>query len=348
MIKNYFSTSPGQQKYWVAILLLILIFIVLIAISVGSVPIKIGDILILLKQKLLNVPLNNDQQVIGQIIFEIRLPRVLMAVLIGAALAICGTVFQALFRNPLADPYIIGASSGASLGASLAFISNLAWGIIPLSPIPLFAFLGAMLSSLLVYQFARNNSHLNNSTLLLSGIAISSFLSALTSLLMFFHRQEVPNIMFWLMGNLSASHWQQIGVILPYFLGGFLLLLTYRSELDLLLLGNEKAHYLGLKVISVQKKLIIISSLLVAAAVSTSGTIGFVGLITPHLTRFLTGPSHKYLLPLAALSGSIFLLTADTLARTLLSPTELPVGIITALGGAPFFFYLAAKNNHKN
>lgn len=272
------------------------------------------------------------------IVYQIRLPRILLGASVGAALAIAGATMQGLFKNPMADPFIIGISSGAALGASLAIVLGAdAFGIYA---IPLMAFLGATTAAFVVYNIARVGGKVPVETLLLAGIAVGAFLSAATSFMMYISGERLHQIILWMMGGLWVSNWAQVQMALPLICAGMLALYLFAKDLNVMLLGEEPAQHLGIGVESLKKIVLVCASLVTAVAVSVSGLIGFVGLIIPHMVRILTGPDHRILLPASALVGSIFLVWADTLARTIITPTELPVGIITALFGAPFFVYL--------
>lgn len=273
------------------------------------------------------------------IILQIRLPRICLAMLVGAALAVSGTTMQALFKNPMADPYIIGISSGAALGASLAIAS----GTNLLHAISIAAFVGGVGAAFLVYSIARVNGKVPVETLLLSGIAVAAFLAAITSLLMYLAGEDLHQIMFWLMGGLWARSWGHVAVSFPPIFLGILGIYVFARDLNVMLLGEEPAHHLGIEVEKLKKLMLVLASLIAGVAVSVSGIIGFVGLIIPHAVRILVGPDHRILIPTAALVGAIFLIWADTLARTIIAPTEVPVGIITAFFGAPFFIYLLRR-----
>ena len=298
----------------------------LIALSLGPVQLRF--------------PLDSFQ---AKILLDLRLPRILLALMVGAALAVAGVLFQGLFRNPLADPYILGTSSGAALGATIAVLSRANYRFFGLSARPLFAFVGAIVATALVYSLGRMGKRPALTIMLLAGIAVGAFFSALTSLLLFFHQEELGKIMFWMMGGFSYARWAEVRIVLPYLVGAFLYSWSLARQLNLLLLGEEKAHQLGLAVEEFQRRIVITASVLVAAAVSVSGAIGFIGMVAPHIVRLLIGPDHRFLLPASALAGGLLLLLADTLARTLLSPVELPVGVLTSFIGGPFFLYLLHK-----
>jgi iron complex transport system permease protein len=273
----------------------------------------------------------------GEIIFfSIRLPRILFAAVVGASLSLAGVVFQAVLRNPLADPYILGVSGGAALGAVLAtlFVSSL-WSV------PLLAFAGTLVTIFLIFGFSWLRYDHEGHTLLLTGVVINAFFSAL---LMFFFSisksDQAHSILFWLMGNVSMAESREIILTAIVMAAGFIFLFIHARALNILSLGDETAMQLGVNAGKTKILLLVTASLVTATAVSMSGTIGFIGLVVPHLTRILFGPDHRVLLPVSLLSGAIFMVAADTMARTLLAPVELPVGVITALCGAPYFLYL--------
>nr|WP_239551086.1 iron chelate uptake ABC transporter family permease subunit [Halanaerobacter jeridensis] len=327
-------------------LLLFLVLIIITAVSLGAVEIPLGHVIKIILAKipfLKELTQISDVGVHETIIFKIRLPRVLLAGLVGLALATSGTVFQALLKNPMADPYVIGISSGASLGATLGLVLDLEFEFLALNTIPLFAFLGAVITVFIVYKLAQVGDKISVSTLLLAGVAVGAFLSALVSLLMVFNNDSMQQIVYWMMGSLSSKGWQQVEMIWLYIIGGYIIIHLFAKDLNVLLLGAETAQSLGLEVEFLKKILLVTASLLAGAAVAGSGIIGFVGLIIPHLVRLLVGPDHRILIPSSALVGAIFLISTDIFARTVIAPTEIPVGIITSLFGGPFFLYLLNK-----
>ena len=274
------------------------------------------------------------------IVLDIRLPRVLAGVIVGASLAMAGAIMQGIFRNSMADPFIVGVSSGAALGASLALLLQLSLHkLMKMYISPILSFVGALGAVFIVYEISRVDDKVPVETLLLAGVAISSFLSALTSALIYTVSRDVYNVLFWLTGSLSVTKWNDVLVSLSAFIMGLSILLFSR-DMNAMLLGEDVAKSLGTEVEYVKRVAIVLSSIITATAVSTSGIIGFVGLIVPHMTRLLVGPDHRVLIPLSALVGGIFLLWCDVIARVLF---PLPVGIVTALFGAPFFIYLLKK-----
>ena len=279
------------------------------------------------------------------IVRDIRLPRLVLAVLIGASLGVAGTAMQGFFQNPMADPYIVGVSSGASFGATLGMVLHLDFWIGGLSATPTLAFLGALATTFLVYALALRGGRVPVVLLLLIGIAVGALAAAGTSFLMIMGNEDTRLVLFWLLGSLSSRRWDHVQMIFPYFLLGITLIWIYARDLNVLLLGEETAQQTGVDVEQVKRVVLSASALLAAAAVSVSGIIGFVGLIVPHLMRMIAGPDHRKLIPLSALGGALLMILADLLARTLIAPSEIPIGIITSVLGCPFFLFLIARRN---
>ncbi len=277
----------------------------------------------------------------GVILFQVRLPRVLLSFLVGGSLASVGVVLQALLRNPLADPYVLGVSSGAALGVSLAILLGVGTTVLALSALPLCGFAGGLLSLVVVYRMAASYGRLPVHSLLLAGVILNAIFSAV---IMFVTSIMDPNrsagMMTWLMGNLSAPSYSALAIMTAYLMVGVFILFKQARVLNLLTLGEESARSLGVETERVKRLLYVVSALITGAVVSVSGMIGFVGMVIPHAVRLVLGVDHRILLPASALVGGMFLLVADTTARTLLSPAEIPVGIVTALAGGPFFIYL--------
>ncbi len=275
------------------------------------------------------------------IIMQVRLPRTLMAAIIGAGLSLAGAAFQGLFRNPLAEPYVLGVSSGASFGAVLAMVVGIQIRVLGVGAVPVMAFAGALITTFVVYNLARWNGEVDVTTMLLAGIAVSAMFSALISLLLTFARERViGSAVFWMMGGLSGANWARLYLIAGPFLLGSLCLWWMAHPLNAFLLGEEEAHNLGVNISVLKKTVLVIASLLTASAVAASGAIGFVGLMVPHAVRAFVGPDHRRLFPGVAVAGAGFLILADTAARTVLAPMELQVGILTAMLGGPFFIYI--------
>lgn len=276
------------------------------------------------------------------IVLDVRLPRVLLGALVGSALAVAGAVMQALFRNPMASPYVLGISSGAAFGASLAMVL----GISPATGIyavPLMAFLFALLAVFLVCEIAKVRGRMPVETLLLTGIAVGSLFSALVSFMLYVAGEKLSRVVFWLMGGLWTGNWSRVAVASPLVLLGVAVICLFGRHLNLILMGEGTALDLGLDVESFKRIILALASLITAAAVSVCGIIGFVGLIIPHAMRILVGPDHRALLPSSCLVGAIFLVWVDVLVRTVIEPTELPLGVVTALLGVPFFLFLLRR-----
>ncbi|RLM53229.1 cobalamin ABC transporter permease BtuC [Halobellus sp. Atlit-31R] len=270
------------------------------------------------------------------IVLDVRLPRILLAAFVGFALATAGVVMQGFFRNPMADPSIVGVSSGAAVGAVATIVLPFAF---PLGlELQGAAFLSAVVTAFGVYLIATRDGHTPTATLLLAGVAVQTFLGAVISLLLIHSGQSLRRVVYWLMGHLGGTTWDDVLVIAVVLPPLFLLLLFYARDLNVLLLGEEDAHALGIEVERTKRLLLAASSVVTAAAVAVTGVIGFVGLIVPHAMRLVVGPDHRILLPTSALAGASFLVATDTLARS--GAAEIPVGIVTAALGAPFFLYL--------
>ena len=329
----------------------LLVVAMLAAIAIGSVGVGIGETAAILGRRLLALPLPETWSPAAEtIIFELRLPRVLTAMLVGGGLAMAGTVFQALLRNPMADPYIIGTAAGASLGAILGILAPIllpalavgagtAW--LGLGIVQLFAFAGGIATVLLVYAVARANGRVPVVTLLLTGYAVSSVLAAGVAMLMFLSGRALGAIFGWLMGSLAGASWASLAFAAPLLAVSFGLLLIRWRRLNVLLLGDLQAAHLGVAVEREKLILTMLATLATSAAVAISGTIGFVGLVVPHLLRLATGPDHRLLLPASVLYGAALLTLADLGARL---AGGIPVGIMTALLGAPFFIWLLRRS----
>jgi iron complex transport system permease protein len=324
-------------------LVILLAVAFLLAVGLGTVWISPATTLRLLAWKLGLAGLPADvPSSAAVILFELRIPRVLLAVVVGAALAASGAVFQALFRNPMADPAIIGVSSGAALGAIAVIILGggvLAGGL----GVPAAAFAGALAVSFLVYRLARIGPAVQVATLLLAGIAVAAVISAVISLVMAFAGQEIRSIYFWLLGGLAGRGWGALATSAPLVAVGAVLALTTVRDLNLMALGEERAAQLGVETERFKRRSLATGALLAAAAVSVAGVIGFVGLMTPHILRLVLGADHRRLVPASILGGAAFMVLADLAARTVRAPEEIPVGAVTALLGGPFFLYLLRR-----
>lgn len=336
-------TPEIRDRLILPVLLAVLLAAVLGSLLVGSVSLPVGDIVRALIEGLRLMAVRTDETT-RSIILQIRLPRAVLAAAVGTSLAASGTVLQGLFRNPMADPYIIGVSGGAALGATVAIVSGFTFSVLGLSAVTLLAFAGALGVTFLVYRLAWHRGDVIPEHLLLAGVAVGAFLAAIISALQFASSGNLQQVVFWLMGGFSGRTWDHVLLAVPYAALGYGVARYFARDLNLLVLGDETAQSLGVSVASARRWLIVGGSMTAAAAVAVSGLIGFVGLVVPHLMRLVTGPDHRRLLPAAALAGGITLLLADTVARTVVAPAEIPVGIVTAGLGAPFFLYLLRKN----
>ena len=346
-----FFKNKRHYKFCFVVSLVILFSSIILCSTLGTAKISFLESLnIILHQLPLCNRIFNDKifsPTHTLIILNIRLPRIILAGTVGMGLSIVGVAFQAMFKNPMADPYVLGVSSGSALGAAIAIslgLDNLLGG---LGLITLLAFIGSILTAFIVYNIARVGNKVPTNTLLLSGISVSFLLSSMISLIMVFNRQSVEKIIFWIMGSVSTANWNQVIILMPFVLIGLLVLIAFSNDLNIMLTGDETAKNLGIEVENFKKLILIISSIIVAACVSVSGVIGFVGLIIPHIIRLIFGPDHKILIPFSAVGGAIFMILSDTLARTMASPAEIPVGAITSIIGAPYFIYLLIKNKKK-
>ncbi len=283
-----------------------------------------------------------------EILVGVRLPRVILAALVGAALACCGVVLQAILRNPLADPYILGISSGAGLGAIIAVLSGLTWSFWGGSPIAIFAFGGALITVWLVWYIGHFTAKSQVTSLLLAGVVINAFFSAVIMFLTSIAKSnQVHSTIFWLMGNITEKDLLVLWFSGVCIMTGIIVLFSLGHKLNILTFGEEQAKGLGINTTRTRLVAFAFAAFITAIAVSLSGLIGFVGLIIPHGVRLVFGPDHRQLLPVSAIIGSIFLIVADTIARTIVAPAQLPVGVITAIAGGPFFLILLAKYSRK-
>ena len=277
----------------------------------------------------------------SRIFWQLRLPRVLMSVLVGAVLSVCGAAYQSVFRNPLTDPYVLGVSSGASLGAAVAILLGLEawfWGVGGM------ALAVALATVWFIYRIASIGNRMHTTTLLLTGVCLTLLISALISFLMVLNQEKMDRIIFWTMGSFGSTSWTDVAMMAPVAAVGCGVVLWYGRDLNLLLAGSEAARSMGVEVEKVKRVLLVATTLMVAFAVSSCGVIGFVGLIVPHAVRLVVGPDNRKVVPYALLCGALFVLVCDTLARYVLRPSELPVGSLTSMVGAPLFIYLLYRN----
>ncbi len=321
---------------------------VLLALGTGAVAIAPGEALAIVLARL-GVAEGGFTQQQALVLLYIRLPRVLMALLAGGALGVSGAALQGLFRNPLADPGLVGVSGGAALAAVMALVLGPAvlgevWTALQPGGLALAAFAGGMAATLAVYRIATREGRTGVATLLLAGIAVGATAGAGTGLMLFLaDDQQLRDITFWSLGSLGGATWHNLPIAAPLFLIAFVGLLRLSRPLNALLLGEAEAFHLGVNVERAKRQAVVLTALGVGAAVAVCGVIGFVGLVVPHLVRLVAGPDHRVLLPASALLGALLLLLADVFARTIAAPAELPVGIVTAAVGAPFFLWLLVR-----
>ncbi len=318
----------------------------LLGVSQGSVDIPFTTVARILAWKLLGLGSVDWSQARENIVWEIRLPRVLLAGLAGATLAFAGAGYQGVLRNPLADPYLIGVAAGAGLGATIVLVSPVTYAFGTLSLVPPAAFAGAMLAVSVCYVLARSGGATPSVTLILAGVAVSAAATSITYFLIMANREQAVTVHAWLLGSFNTATWQKVGIVLPYSLVGGAVVLTSARLLNVLHLDEEEAQQLGVPVERVKLAVIAAASLATAAAVSVSGLIGFVGLIVPHSVRLLWGFDYRRLVPMSMAVGAAFLILADLAARSVIPSQDMPVGIITALCGAPFFLWLLRRHRH--
>lgn len=327
---------------------LILFGVIVVASGFGSAPISLAHIAAILVHLLYFIPVPHIWTHIEEvIILQIRLPRVLGAGLVGASLAMSGVLFQGLFRNPLADPYIIGASSGAGLGATIGFVFPVGISFLGFGSVAILAFFGALSCVFIAYFLARVGGRVPVVNLLLAGVVVTAIATALQTFALTMGDRLQLHILFlftWLAGGIQVASWEQLGFVAVLVLFGTLIAFALSHSVDVLALGDDQATLLGINVERQKILMIIAASLLTASAVAISGLIGFVGLVVPHTMRMILGPRSRILFPASALAGAIFLILADMLARIVLAPAVMPVGVVTALIGGPFFLYLLRVN----
>lgn len=330
---------------YISIFSVLLFCSIILGVTFGSVNIHPVDVFEIIKSKILGATSLLPEHM-NEIVWGIRLPRVLLGAVVGAGLGVIGVCMQSLVQNPIADPYVLGISSGASLGATLYILTGLP-SILAGIGLRGFAFAGAITSTILVYTISKIGGKPTPIKFILSGTAISAIFSSITNLIVLRsdNQEGMKDVMFWTMGRLSGARWQDLGFVTLIILLGIIVLIYQYRSLNVLLMGDESATTLGLNINFIRKFLMVFSSLLTAVIVCVSGSIGFVGIMIPHIVRYIVGSNHKYLLPITALGGAIFLIWADVLARTIATPEEIPIGIITSIIGAPFFLYLMIKKS---
>ena len=347
-MKAFKALLNGHRHAFVlATVLGVLALCLLTATAMGKAGISLPDIAKMMLNKLTVLDFEPTWRAVDEtIIFDVRLPRVIGGAVVGAALATAGVLFQGLFRNPMADPYIIGTSAGAALGATIAMMFPIGLAFLGFGLVPVLAFIGALFTVLLVYRLARVGGRTPVVSMLLAGFAVSGMLTAFMFLLVTLSDQLNPRIHSvydFLLGGISVSGWEQLAVVAPLVVAGIVVARFFAFRLNAFSLGEEGAAYVGINVERDKMMTLGLGSVLTAAAVSISGLVGFVGLVVPHAVRLVLGPEHRLLIPASAAVGAAFVVIADLLARTVAPSGELPVGIITALIGAPFFIYLLRR-----
>jgi len=349
------TEGKRTRRRRLVVVLLVLAGVLVIALflagAFGAATISLPDIFKMALNKLTFLDVPATWKVAEEtILFQIRLPRVVGAMLVGAALATAGVLFQGLLRNPMADPYIIGTSAGAALGATIAMVLPVSMAFLGFGLVPLAAFAGALGAVFIVYNLARVGGKTPMVSMLLAGFVVSALLAAIISFMMAISDRldlNIRSVYSFLMGHVSVVGWEQIVVIAPLVVGGVVIARVFAYHLNAFALGEEGAAYVGIEVERDKVLILAVGSLLTAAAVSIGGLIGFVGLVMPHAVRLALGPDHRLLVPAAALAGAAFVVLADLLARVVLAPAEIPVGIITAIVGAPFFLYLLRRSRRE-
>lgn len=330
------------------ILLIILFLSIGFAVTMGSVDISIKEVYEVILYKLFNI---GDSSIgtgaVADVVWLIRMPRIVLAIAVGAGLSVVGIVMQAIVKNPLADPYILGVSSGASLGATLAVVLGIG-SVFGSNSLGVMGFIGAFGVSILVLMISNIGGRSNSIKLLLAGMALSSVCSSFSSFLVYISddSQKLKTITFWLMGSLAGAKWNEIVIILPVIILGTIFFITQYRTLNLMLLGDEVSITLGTDLHKFRIIYLLITSLMIGLLVYVSGMIGFVGLIIPHVVRIIFGTDHKKIIPIAALVGSIILIWADVISRILIKGTEIPIGIVISIIGAPLFVWLMIKKNY--
>lgn len=320
----------------------LLAVVALLACTMGAYPVPVADVLDAVARHLGFASGPAPDPIADSLLWEIRFPRVVLGMIVGASLGCAGAALQGMIRNPLAEPGIVGVSSGAALGGAAAIVAGVTWfGVLTL---PLAAFVGGLTAVSLVYVGSRSAGRIEVVTLVLTGIAVNALVGALIGLMMFLSTDaELRGITFWTLGSLAQASWSKVGIVAPFMVVGLVATVALAGKLDLLALGEGPARHLGVDVRRLHLTVLIVVAVLTAAAVAVSGQVLFVGLVVPHLVRMLLGPGHRLLVPASALLGAISLVLADLVARTLAAPAELPLGVLTALIGAPWFLWMLRR-----
>jgi iron complex transport system permease protein len=354
-VENTYNQRAKRWKIVIVGLIVALVITIIISLNIGYTFISYRDILTYLGTRMPGISsfidvstFSRDQLANQIIILDVRLPRILSALIIGAALAASGTIFQGVFKNPMADPYVLGVSAGASVGAGVAILWGSGIHFFGFPIVPVAAFLSALVTIFFVYSISKVGARVPEMSLLLTGVAISIFLAAIFQTMQFMTTDHKLNLLVnWQIGSITNIGWTNWWSVLPFILVGVVLSYFYARDLNMISLGEDTAQHLGVNTERTKKILLTLGSLMTAAAVSISGLIGFVGLMIPHITRLLVGPDHRLLIPASVLLGAIYLIICDNLAHAIGGATEIPVGIITALAGGPFLVFLLRRSRQK-
>lgn len=333
-----FEGRRARVRTTAAVLAVLSVIAALIAMCVGAARLPLGDVINALRAAISG----EGTGAAHAIVIGVRLPRIISSYIVGMALSVCGACMQGLFHNPMADPHMLGVSSGAAFGVALCAVLG---GGALMGLTGLFAFTFAVAAVMLVLALSRANGRVSTTSLILAGVAVSALLTAFTSGLMVIDREKLENVYMWTMGSFTSSSWSKLCVAAPIIILGTLSIIAFARDLNALLMGESDAQHLGINVRRVRLILLLLTTLVTATAVSISGVICFVGLMVPHAMRIMCGSDHRGLMPLSALAGGLYLMVMDTLARTLLMPLEIPIGVLTALVGGPFFLYLLKRRN---
>lgn len=341
IMNSEFRINPSltpQKTFLTTILFSLLLLVVsLVSLSVGSVAIPFREVV-----KVLTGGVINEEN--RTILLSIRLPRILLAIIVGGGLSIAGVVFQALLRNPLAEPFILGVSSGGTLGAVIAITFGIGLSVVS---VPVFAFVGSLIVMLIVYNIAQRYGRLDPTTLLLVGIMTGAFFNAIILLTIALKHQEARGALLWLMGNLASADFNSLLVVAPFVLFAVVLIFIFSRSYNLIAIGEETAASLGLEVEKFKRLSYLLASMITGLVVSVSGVIGFIGLLIPHICRMMFGSDHRLVIPVSFFMGAIFLVIVDMISRTIISPAEIPVGAVTAVVGAPVFIWLLSRDGKK-
>ena len=346
-INNKAPRTSHNNKKSIILLILMTFLILCIGTSIGSANTSIKDILAIIGHKVFGIPLSKgiDNNSVA-IIWNLRLPRVLLAFIVGGSLSISGAVVQSVLKNPLASPYTLGVSSGASLGVGLLIVTGFSIPFIGKLTMPIVGFLCGIGTVFVIVKFASTvDKGMSNTTIILTGMVFSLFFNAILTTITALYSEDIKSIVLWQMGSFSMKGWSYVKIGLPFFIIGIIGVMIYSTEMDILSFGEEQAKSVGVDTAKIKRNLLVFSALLTGSAVAISGTIGFVDLIVPHLVRRIFGAKHKNVIPLCAILGGCFMVITDLVARTIIVPSELPVGAITALIGAPFFAYIYFKKS---